>query len=167
MSRPKADRAARVEPTMRLVLALSLCLAWPALALGQAPAPMPASLHAHIGLPGSPGRFANLTIDFSQPSWEIVGCVSTGAGCRATHTVTPSAAQRTELVRLWQDVAAMPRCEPAGFVPGDPEYGLDTPAASYTGHLPAAIADVPARTVGPCLADARLAWWLVQTFGAR
>jgi hypothetical protein len=149
---------------MRLAL-LAAVLLLPSLAAAQAPAPMPASLHAHIGLPGSPGRFANVGIDFGTTAWELSGCISSGGGCRATRSVTLTAAQRTELVRLWQEVATMGRCEPAGFHPGDPEYTIDTPAASYSGHLPAAAADVPARTTGPCLADARLAWWLVQTFG--
>lgn len=154
----------RLVPVLGVALTLSVATA----ADGQAPAPMPAHIIAAVGLPGAgPARFANATIDFSTAAWAVDGCVSASAGvCFATQHVVLTPAQRTELVRLWADVAAMPLCEPAAFAPGDPAFNLSTPSASYDGHLPAAAADLPARTTGVCAADARLAWWLAQRLGA-
>jgi len=151
-----------------LRLAITLALSLTAMtAAAQAPAPLPAHIIAAVGLPGpGPARFANATIDFGTAAWAVVGCVSSSAGmCFATQHVVLTPAQRTELVRLWADVAAMPRCEPAAFAPGDPAFNVSTPSASYDGHLPAAAADLPARTTGVCAADTRLAWWLAQRLG--
>ena len=133
----------------------------------QAPPALPASLHAAVGLPGSGApRFANATLDLGSAEWAVVGCIASVANvCLATQRVVLTTEQRTRFVRLWMEVASMPRCEPAGFSPGDPEYTLATPAAAYQGHLPRAAEDLAVRTSGPCLADARLALWLAQLLG--
>jgi hypothetical protein len=153
---------------MRLVpfaVVLSLLLASSATA--QLRVPLPRRLSGSVGLPDSPSpRFANVTVEFGPGDWAVVGCVSAISGsCLASRRVVLTPAQQSELLELWADVTAMPRCEPAGFVPGDPEYSLETGAVSYRGHLPAASANLAVRLAGRCLADARLAWWLAQQLG--
>jgi hypothetical protein len=98
----------------------------------------------------------------------LAGCFADTppTGCRATSHVTLSASQRAELTALWTDVTRMPRCEPAAFAPGDPEFVLSAGASTYRGHLPASSADLPSRAAGPCAADVRLAAWLARVFPA-
>jgi hypothetical protein len=108
-----------------------------------------------------------VSLTFGTGPWAIDGCVSSSAGgCYRTQHVVLTAEQRVEFIRLWAAVAAMPRCEPSAFAPGDPAYTIHTPGADYDGHLPAALAGLPTRTSGVCTADARLAWWLAQRLGA-
>jgi hypothetical protein len=151
-----------------LVMVVMILAAGTADAQGQAPRPLPARIDAVVGLPGTgPAQWANVNIDFSNAAWALEGCVSSAPGsCRATARIVLTQSQRQELVVLLQDVLTPRRCEPEGFVPGDPEYSITTPSETWSGHLPRDSAQVATRTQGPCAATTRLAWWFVQAFGA-
>lgn len=134
----------------------------------QAPHPLPARIHANVGMPGAgPASYANVDLDLGPLPWVMVGCVSRVAGtCFATQRVTLTDADRAALVTRIQEVYAVPLCEREGFAPGDPDYTMDFPATHYAGHLPADPRAIAARTVGPCAAPTRLAWWLAERFTA-
>jgi len=134
----------------------------------QAPRPLPARIHANVGMPGTATTsYANVNLDLGPLPWTMIGCVSRVEGaCFATQRVVLSDADRAALVTRVQEVYAVPRCEPEGVFPGDPRYSMDFPADHYTGHLPADPSAIAARTAGPCGAPARLAWWLAERFSA-
>jgi hypothetical protein len=147
-------------------LAVALVLAVASSARAQVPHPLPPHIHGTIALPGAPpARFVNVTVTLGANEWAIEGCVSSGARtCRATRIVLDDAARR-ELVTAIEAIHSMPRCEPEGFAPGDPAYTLETPAVTWSGHLPRDASQVAARTTGPCAACTALAWWIVRRFG--
>ncbi len=150
------------------VLAIVVAACVGSLAEAQAPPPLPPEISFVVGLPDEAApRSIVATLSMSGLPWVIEGCVTTSSACFATRRVTLSDAQRAELVTHWSAVASMPRCEPEGFAPGDPEYSFGTPTISHRGHLPRASRDIAARSGGPCGAPMRLAWWLAQTFGRR
>lgn len=132
----------------------------------QAPHPLPATIVAAVGQPdAAPASFVSVTVALGALPWTMTGCVSRTAGvCFATRRLVLTEADRRELVTRVEAVSGLGRCEPEGFSPGDPAYSLAFPAASYEGHLPARAALIPERTVGPCAAPARLAWWIAQRF---
>lgn len=127
------------------------------------PEPIAASADIHVtaGIPGA-ANFVTATLTRGAPL-VVIGCVSSVAGaCAATQRIVLDDDARAELEGAIAAVHAMPRCEPAGFTAGDPEYALELGGTSYTGHFPAAESQIAGRTAGPCLADARLAWWIAR-----
>ena len=140
--------------------AACLLLAMSMAALAQAQTSMPARITAIIGMPGSTPRFANVTVEDGQT---LSGCIpSIAGGCERSRRIVLTPPQRSELARRWREVAAMPRCEPTAFAPGDPAYTIEVGTVTYQGHLPSAASEVATNTTGPCQADARFAWWLAQ-----
>ena len=146
--------------TKPLLPALLLAMLTTSTADAQANAPLPARLIATVGMTDGSGRFANVTFEQSQAEWTLTGCISSTAGCYRTQHIVLTPAQRTELTRRWSEVAAMPRCEPSAFAPGDPAYSITAGAVTYEGHLRVGMTDRATRTPGPCEADDRLAFWL-------
>jgi hypothetical protein len=95
--------------------------------------------------------------------WTIDGCVSDRAGaCDKTRHFDVRMEARHELIRIWEDVKATPRCEPEGQVPGDRRFELTWLGVKHAGVLPAAESDIAARNQGPCRAHARLAMWFAR-----
>lgn len=152
---------------MRALTCLAVILSISATATAQSP-PRATTLHAEVGLPGaSPARFVNVTVEMGAAPWAMEGCVASAAGtCRATQRVVLTEAERASLRAHLDALARVPLCEPEGFAPGDPPYTFSIPGRAFAGHLPARVADLPARTAGPCGAPARLAWWIAQRFTA-
>jgi hypothetical protein len=136
-----------------------------------APPALPAEIRARVHLPG-PAADDHLfvTVSLDGLPWTITGCV-TGphGGCEETGRIELTDADRTALVTALGEVRAIPRCEPEGNFPGDRPYRLDITGAPrpYEGSLPSDPTQIDTRNAGPCRADARLAWWIVQRFGAR
>lgn len=136
-----------------------------------APAALPAEIRARVHLPGA-GADDHLfvTVSLDGLPWSITGCVTGPHGaCEETGRVELSDDDRAALVQALGEVWAIPRCEPEGIFPGDRAYRLDLTGAPrpYEGRLPADPSQIEARNAGPCRADARLAWWITQRFGAR
>lgn len=157
--RHKAYRPSVTKPL--LPAALLLAMLTTSAVDAQANAPLPARFIATVGMTDGSGRFANVTFEQSQAEWTLNGCISSTAEvCFATQRIVLTPAQRTELTRRWSEVAAMPRCEPAAFAPGDPTYRIVAGAVTYEGHLRVGMTDRATRTPGPCEADDRLAFWL-------
>lgn len=144
-----------------LKLALFLAVATPALASAQA-------IDATIGLPGEPaGRVIRVRIDLGQARPAIEGCFTDrGLRCTRTRRVELDRAGRVELDALLAAIRAMPRCEPIGFAPGDPEFAITLPdeTRARTGHLPRDPSVVAARTDEVCEAVHALAAWIVHRF---
>lgn len=156
------------RPLMRR-FAVVLALFAPAWAAAQAPAALPARIDAAVGLPGAgPERFLNVAVVMDGRPWYLEGCVASARGtCRATQRVELDDAGRAALVRHIGAIRGMPRCEPEGFAPGDPEYRIEMNGTTYLGRLLRDRWPAEARDGGPCGAPSQLAAWLVRTFGAR
>lgn len=160
------------SPRRLLLLALALALA----ACGgaseqpaqQSAQPGSIDLAAAVDIPGRAGWSITARLDASEGAWSLDGCpTQERAACEESFSIALDAAARAELERMLADLRAMPRCEPEGFVPGDPSYSLRTGGVTYDGHLAADPAAVAARLEGPCAAPARLAWWVVARFADR
>lgn len=144
-----------------LKLALLFVVATPALASAQA-------IDAVIGLPGEPtGRVLRVRVDLGGARPAIEGCVmETPLRCTRTRRVELDRAARAELEALLAAIRAMPRCEPVGFAPGDPEFALTLPGESRPrrGHLPRDPSLIAERTDDACEAEHALAAWIVRRF---
>jgi hypothetical protein len=132
---------------------------------GAATSSFEGSIHVTLAMPGpDAARFVTATLE-QGPPLAVFGCVSSVSGaCRRTTQIELDHDAGAELDALVTAVRAIPRCEPEAIVPGDREYTLTLDGAprEYTGHLPAAEAELASRDAGPCRADARLAWWVAR-----
>jgi hypothetical protein len=156
-------------------LALGLVIASPAvggpapardLPVAQAPRPLPAWLRAQIRI--SRTQWTNVTVTTGALPWTIEGCQARVRGsCRRTARIELTETDRIAYALRVQAVYEMPRCEPSGFAPNDPEFHLNLVENQRSGHLPRAWLD-PAAAVSnePCLADARLALWIHRRWSA-
>jgi hypothetical protein len=126
------------------------------------------TIEATIGVPDEPsGRVIRATIDLGAPTLAIEGCFTDrGLRCTRTRRVVLGRAARAELDALLAAIRAMPRCEPIGFAPGDPDFAITLPGEAHprTGHLPRDPSLSPSRTDEPCEAEHALAAWIVRRF---
>lgn len=150
------------------LLALPLALA---LVAGAAHA-QDASTHASVRTSDGT-RWVNVDVEVAADGTRLVGCVSSGRSCRRTVAVALTASELAELAAREAAVAAMPRCEPSAFAPGDPAFHLAAGRYAGEGHVPAAWGVSPARAGSggeppgwseACRADARLAHFLASTW---
>jgi len=124
----------------------------------------------HLPGPDVDDNHLFVTVSPGALPWTIHGCVTGAHGaCEETQRVELDETGRNELVRLLDEVRAIPRCEPDGIFPGDRGYRLELSGfpRPYEGKLPADVAQIGARNVGPCRADAPLAWWIAERFQHR
>lgn len=128
-------------------------------------APIVGAFHAHVHAPGVEPK---VHVNVSLTGWTLTGCISEVEGaCDKTGSFDVGPAARAELVGIWNDVRATPRCEPEGRWKGDRFFEITHGDDTFAGRLPASDADLPARNAGPCRAGARLAMWFVHQFRDR
>jgi hypothetical protein len=129
------------------------------------PTPLAGPFYAHVHAPGAEPK---VHVNVSLTEWTLTGCISEVQGaCDKSGSFVVGPAGRAELLRIWKDVRATPRCEPEGRWPGDRFFEITHGDETFAGRLPASDADLPTRNAGPCRAGARLAMWFVHQFRDR
>ncbi len=129
------------------------------------PAPIAGSFYAHVHAPGAAPK---VHVNVSLTEWTLTGCISEVPGaCDKSGAFVVGPAGRTELLRIWKEVRATPRCEPEARVPGDRFFEITHGDETFAGRVPANEAELATRNDGPCRAGARLAMWFVHQFRDR
>lgn len=129
------------------------------------PPPLAGAFYAHVHAPGEEPK---MHVNVSLAEWTLTGCISEVPGaCDKTGSFVVGPAGRAELLRIWKEIRATPRCEPEGRWPGDRFFEITHGDETFAGRLPAREGDLATRNAGPCRAGARLAMWFVHQFRDR
>lgn len=81
------------------------------------PAPLVGAFYAHVHAPGVAPK---VHVNVSLMEWTLTGCISEVQGaCDKTGSYAVGPSGRVELLRIWSELRATPRCEPEARVPGD------------------------------------------------